>query len=480
MIKNHWFLFGLLFLLAGQTFGQHNSAVSDRYMPTNSVLLNPASIADPRPFVDFRLFGVSAQAENNMYYLPNGKILGDLSANIENSPKYNAAVNADIYLPALVVARGYRSFGFNIRQRNMVYAKNIPSNIAGFIKNGLNYPRQHNQVYDNDNFHIKYMSWAELGLNYAQIIKRDGNVIMTAGGSLKLLNGMGHLAMLADNLKYEVDSLHVNIHSTKSNMGLSLPGASLGLGIGVDLGFEFRKMLTDDNAFHTPHSVRNKCAVKEYKYKFGVSLIDLGFINYKKSTTHWTFENDSIFWNNYETNNIDGITRMNTVLDNSSANAGSSPTTKNKFTALMPLALNAQFDYNLENNFFIYTSMELGMHQRITMGTERVSRLSIIPRYERERITAALPFTISRHQKPGLGVYLRAYFLSIGTNNFVPFLLNQDTYGADVYVSLNWQILHSNPCQTYFKKRKNYCPKPSRSFFKKKKKKPRELNLEWK
>jgi len=480
MIKIRWFIVGVHFLLALQAFAQHNSAVSDRYTPTNSVLLNPASIADPRPFVDFRLVGVSAQVENNLYLLPGGNITNAINADVEDGVKYNAAVNADIYLPAMVIAKGYRSFGFNIRQRNMVYGKNVTSDVAGFIKNGLNYPRQHNQVYNSDNFYVKYMSWAELGLNYAQIIKRDGDVIMTAGGSLKLLNGMGHLAMLVDNQTYEVDSLHVNIHSTQSKMGLSTPGASLGMGVGADLGFEFRKMLTDDNAFHTPHSVRSKCGIKEYKYKFGVSLIDLGFINFKRSTYHWAFENDSIFWNNYETNNIDGITKMNTVLTNSSANAGSTLENKNKFTALMPLALNAQFDYNLENNFFFYSSLELGLHQRLTMGTERVSRLSLIPRYERERITAALPVTISRHQKPGLGFYLRAYFFSIGTNNFVPLLLKNDTYGADVYVSLNWQILHSKPCQTYFKKRKDYCPKPTRNFFKKKKKKPRELNLEWK
>ena len=62
MIKIRWFIVGVHFLLALQAFAQHNSAVSDRYTPTNSVLLNPASIADPRPFVDFRLVGVSAQA----------------------------------------------------------------------------------------------------------------------------------------------------------------------------------------------------------------------------------------------------------------------------------------------------------------------------------------------------------------------------------------------------------------------------------
>lgn len=480
MIKNSWFIVGVLFLLVCQASAQHNSAVSDRYTPTNGVLLNPASIADPRPYIDLRLVGVSAQLENNLYLLPNGNITNALKAEVEEGKNYDAALNADVYLPALVIANGYRSFGFNIRQRNMVYAKNVPSNIAGFIQNGLFYPKQHFQVYNTENFHIKYMSWAELGLNYAQIIKRDGDVIMTMGGSLKLLNGMAHLGMLTDDLKYEVDTLHVNIHSTKSKIALTVPGASLGTGIGADFGFEFRKMLTDDNAFHTPHSTRSKCAIKEYKYKLGVSLIDLGFINYKRNTTHWTLDNDSIFWNNYELNKIDGITQMNNVLAASSANTATSLTTKTKFTALMPLALNAQFDYNFENNFFLYTSLELGLHQRRTMGTERVSRLSFIPRYERERITAALPVTISRHQNPGLGFYLRAYFLSVGTNNFVPLLLKRDTYGADFYVSLNWQILHSEDCQTYFKKRKDYCPKPTRNFFKKKKKKPRELNLEWK
>ncbi len=467
-------------MLKSKLFGQHLSAVSDRYTPTNGVLLNPASIADPRPYIDFRLVGLSAQAENNLYYLPNGSVSSEITALVENGQKYNGAVNADIYAPAMVIAKGSRSFGFNIRQRSFLYAQNLPSDVAGFIKNGLNYPAQHFQEFDGADYHVKFMSWAELGLNYGQILYRKGNTILTGGASLKLLNGMGNVGIISDNLRYSVDSNHVYVGNAQTKIALSLPGASLGFGVGGDVGIEFKKMLSDDNSFYIPHSVSRKCAIHEYKYKIGASITDLGFINFKNNSTLWTFNNDSLFWNNYETNNIDGITKMNRILENSADLAQSTPETSNKFIGTLPLALNAQFDYNFENNFFVFSSLEMGLHQRVTLGSERVTRLSIVPRYERERITAALPFTISRHQKPGLGVYLRAYFISIGTNNFLPLMFKNDMYGADLFVSLNWQILHSNDCKTYFKKRKNYCPKPKMRLFRKKKKKPRELKLEWK
>lgn len=480
MIKKLSYILVIFHCLAFGGIAQHISSVSDRYMPTNNVLINPASIADPRPYIDFRLFGLSVQAENNLYFAPNASLTGDFRATVEDGKKYNAAVNADIYAPAFVMTKGNYSFGFNIRQRNMVYAKNIPSDIAGFIRNGLNYPEQHGPIYTGSNYHLKYMSWAELGLNYAQLIYKKGDVMMSGGGSLKILNGLGHINLLSEDFRYSVDSNHVYVGSANSRISLSLPGPTLGFGLGADLGIEFKKMLSDDNSYHIPHSVSRKCAIKEYKYKIGLSIIDLGFLNHKKNSTLWTFEGDSLFWNNYESNNISGITRMNTVLGNSASNAGSTVSSKEKFVAFMPLSINAQFDYNLDYNFYFYSALELGIHQRLMLGTERVTRLSLVPRYERERITAALPVTFSRHQSPGLGFYLRAYFLSVGTNNFVPLLRKTDMYGADVYVSLNWQILHSNDCETYFKKRKNYCPKPERRLFKKKKKKPRELNLEWK
>ena len=170
---------GVSLLLVFSSKAQHNSAVSDRFTPTNSVLMNPASIADPRPYIDFRLVGLSVQAENNLYFLPGSNLSDAIEAGVEPDKKYHGAVNAEIYAPALVIARGTRSFGFNIRQRNMVYAKSIPYDIAGFIKNGLNYPAQHNQTFEGNNYHLKYMSWAELGLNYAQIIHSNGDVIIS-------------------------------------------------------------------------------------------------------------------------------------------------------------------------------------------------------------------------------------------------------------------------------------------------------------
>lgn len=447
------------------TWAQHIAPATDNYKPTHSVLINPASIADPKPYLDFRFAGVSAQAENNFYYLPNANLGAELVTNLQEGKKYHGAVNADVYGPALAFAVKHRSFGFNIRMRNMAYAKNIPEDIAGFIKNGLFYPAQHGQRYEGGNYHVKFMSWGEIGLNYAQIVRRRGNRIISAGGSLKILSGITHVGFMADKMAYEVDTLNVYTAQTKAKAALTVPGFNKGLGAGVDLGVQYKKMLSDNNDFHIPHSPERGCEVKDYKYKIGVSIIDLGLINFKKDSQFWKFDEDSLYWNDYQNNKASGITPINALLGSMSSATGAQPEQKSKYLGYLPLTLGAQFDYNFENNFFINGNLELGLHQRVVFGTERVSKLTITPRYERKRITAALPVTIFRHQLPGLGVYARIYFLSFGVNNLIPLALKQDMYGADFYFSLNWQLIHSKPCREYFTNRKNYCPKPKLKLF---------------
>ena len=83
---------------------------------------------------------------------------------------------------------------------------------------------------------IKNMAWGELGLSYAQIVQRKGNSILTAGATLKILNGISNISFIGKNLKYSVDSNDLDALNYKGTLALTVPGANKGWGTGVDIG----------------------------------------------------------------------------------------------------------------------------------------------------------------------------------------------------------------------------------------------------
>ncbi|MGB0390835.1 MAG: DUF5723 family protein [Salibacteraceae bacterium] len=455
----------LLLSKVNLTFSQHIGASSDNYITTQKALYNPASIADPLSYSDFRLVGISALVQNNYIYFPKADFRVDPQDNFEEGKKYNLYSEVDVLGPAYTRAWKNRAVGFNIRFRNHVIGRKVPSSIAKFGFEGLKYAPQHNIEYQEKNFMLKEMAWMEVGLSYGQIVQKKGNMIFTAGGTLKLLNGMAAVSILGNDLSYEIDTSDIQINNFKGQLMLSVPGASKGLGAGLDFGVEYKKMIKDDNSFHVPHHKKGNCLIKEYKYKIGLSVLDFGFINFNKTTYNYKFDGDSIYLNDYVSNTPDGFTDISQTLDRAIANSGADVKKKEKAFATTPLTFVLQGDYNFENNFYLNAQLFLGIRQRNFTGAERMSSLTVTPRYEREKFTVGVPLSLYRYGKPGVGLYARMWFVSVGVNNFIPFALKNDMYNADVYASINIPIFQSNPCKQYISKKGNYCPKPKLKLF---------------
>ncbi|UTW61412.1 hypothetical protein KFE98_15535 [bacterium SCSIO 12741] len=391
--------------------------------------------------------------------------------NFEAGRRYNIYSEIDAYAPGFIMAHKNMGFGLNIRVRNHFIARRMPSDLMKFIDEGWNFTDQHDIDYDADNFYAKNFTWGEIGLNYGQIVYKRGDQIIQAGGSLKILSGISSIGILSDNLNYRVDSSNVTFNEFTGKIAITDPGFNIGMGMGLDLGIVYKKMINDNNTFYLPHSKMSKCKINPYKYKIGVSLLDLGFLRFTKSSNHYTFENDSAVFVDHENFNIDWPTDINRLIEES----GSNPTQKTKFTSTLPLALSAQFDYNFENNIYVNATLLMGFRQSNFMGGDRITQFTVTPRYEHRFITVGLPVTVFRYQAPGVGLHARLWWLTLGTNNFLPFLFSYDAYGADAYFSLNVPIFHSGKCKEYERKKSDYCPKPRRKinikgWFKKKRK----------
>lgn len=464
ILKFGLFLIGFL-LLINKTNSQHLGAATDNYVTTQKVIYNPASIADPKPFSDFRIVGISQLLQNNYIYLPRADFTSEPLDNYDPSKKYNLYAESDIYGPAFTRAFEHRAFSINIRVRNHVIGRKVPASVAKFAFEGLTYEPLHDEVFDEKRFMIKNMAWGELGLSYAQIVQRRGNSILTAGGTLKLLNGVSNISFIANELKYSVDSADLDALNYKGKLVLTLPGGNQGWGTGIDIGIEYKRMFKDNNSHHIPHSLKGQCQVKDYKYKIGLSMVDLGFINFKKSTANYKFNNDELYLQNYVASPPSGITDIERKVDEAIAASGADVQKKDKSFSTLPLTFILQGDYNFENNIYLNAQLLIGMQQYNFAGAERMSTFTLTPRYELEKLTVALPISVYRYGKPGVGIYARLWWLSVGMNNVVPILAKKDLYNVDVYASVNIPVFHSRPCRGYENHKGDYCPKPKLKIF---------------
>jgi hypothetical protein len=452
-------IFILIICFPVQVAAQHLAPATDNFNTSHSMLYQPASTADPIPYANIRIAGLSALFQNSYLYFPNASFSERIgSGQAEAGSNQHLYLEADVYGPALTFAREFSSFGFFTRGRAAVLGRNVTPEFVNFSLNGLNYPPQHYKDFQAENTTIKHLGWGEIGVNYAQMIKREGDRIVTLGGNLKLLSAFSHVTIRIEDMKYMVDTANVTIRTTASTFALSVPQANLGMGAGIDLGIQFKKLLSDDNDFHVPHSVKRRCEVKDYKYKLGISVLDLGFLPIKKNTTSFKFGGDSLFFADYEGNKVSGITPLTQLLQKISNESGASPEVKNKIIAFLPLTLSTQFDYNFENHFYANASLMAGIRMPWFYGAERMSSLTLSGRYERRRLCVAIPLTLYRFGPPAIGLYARLGPLQIGSNRPIPFILRRDTYGVDAYASLTIPLYQSRPCKELMARKKKYCP----------------------
>ena len=87
-------------LLSNFLGAQHIGPSTDNYVTTQRVLYNPAAIADPRPFADFRIVGVSQLVTNNYIYFPKANFRADPLDNLSDGKRYNAYSETDVLGPA--------------------------------------------------------------------------------------------------------------------------------------------------------------------------------------------------------------------------------------------------------------------------------------------------------------------------------------------------------------------------------------------
>ncbi|MBK7959674.1 MAG: hypothetical protein IPK03_17270 [Bacteroidetes bacterium] len=169
----------------------------------------------------------------------------------------------------------------------------------------------HKQVYPIGAMNVVSGAYSEIGLNFSHAFKTEREHKISLGINAKLL--LGHEAVYIDNKTPTTfyknrDSLWVQGgdielgFATGYDLNKNYKAGIQGLGFAFDLGMSYLFPSNDNQ--------------KPYSVKLGVSLLDIGFINFNKKQlrlTHFNLQMSEIFLNNAYKGNTAQVSMARTI-----------------------------------------------------------------------------------------------------------------------------------------------------------------------
>jgi outer membrane protein OmpA-like peptidoglycan-associated protein len=443
-------LFSLVFIAItfSATAQSYLGYTHDNYAGVQSVLFNPASIADSRFKTDINIFSISGSVQNDLYGVKLFDVYKDgydFDKESKMTPKSNnnGLANFDIMGP---------SFMFNIapkhtlavftRARSVSNIRNINGNLVDQVKEGLDKASDFN--FNAGNANGASNSWGEVGLSYAAVLYQKNQHFLKGGITAKYLQGgvngyiQGkdvHVAFAENNVNPQNGTLVSNGQITiggsqdwETNEDYDFDAGSRGFGLDLGLVYEWRPDYDQYDLRNATKVDNNFRDLNKYKVRFGLSVTDIGSINYKNSKID-TYNVNGIVTQQM----IDDADNLYDFLNDHYTKISSSKGVKTN----LPTALHADADWNMYKKFYLNLNGDISMVNANKMnGTSIANRVSLTPRYESRWFSFYVPMTYMEYSglQVGSGIRVGAFFL--GSGSILTNLVSKESKGADFHVGL--------------------------------------------
>ncbi len=422
----------------------------ENYAGVNSLLLNPANNVTSAFKWDINLAEVGVFFDKNYAYIQQTNLI-EIANNSENfqlifdteniDPSDSTLLVVDFFSdnrsrftsslvevmgPSFMIKLGSgHTFGIYTRARAAVEARGIPNSLSYYTFENV----IEGESFSLPKFKVAGMTWTELGFNYAKEFYTD-NGIMGLGGSVKILNG--YEAFYVNN--------NTNFEATR------FPNDSIGTNR-LDLAYGFTRSSVDAETFEPQ---RNGGGVgfdlgavwtieeseDDYKLKLGVSILDLGRINFKRNAESHVLQADGP--EGFNTNDFDVVTSVDEgteLLSELLLGEGSLSQNPDNFGIWLPTALSIQADYKIAPMVYANASLV----QSIPMPGPALARnniLAISPRIEHRWFALSLPLVWYNWQDFRVGTAVRLAFLTLGSDNLGSLVGRSNFTGSDFYLAL--------------------------------------------
>jgi len=377
------------------------------------------------------------------------------------------------------------AIGFGIKSVAGMSITGVDKNLGNLFRFGLDSSGQGfsgtngiqvGKNYELSRFSINTDKWQEWFFSVAGVTRDKGRHFTKWGATGKILLGMGagHLGVNGGSYRFnnlnqvefnDLQSTWFHTNDQSATRTLTSPfGMKFdflqGAGLGADLGFMYENRPKQSRKrFSNPWF---NCLDEDdnaYKWRFGASLTDLGFIVYGGQSRMINNKDVSATWNvnrnlvnTYRGFGQDPLNSVSTgFYDSLNADAA------NNFVTTTPTALNVQFDRRYRGDLYLGINWTHSLKGDYAWGVRRASFLSVVPRWETEHAEVGVPLTLTRDYTDfNLGVYGRLGPFTLGTDNIggiVKYASKGSYTGANVYFGFRMKL---EACGWLYYKSKDY------------------------
>ncbi len=481
-VSKNLLLFTLLLLpflsLHKRLSGQEMLGVTlGNYSGTPGLLVNPAMITNNKSFLDIHLVSADVFFMNNFAYIPASDLnISDLFKSNYTFPVYredsknfiyytdekikNATINVRILGPSAMIQIGKQGFGLQTGVRFFTSGSRLPWEVPVFGYEGLIYDTLYNIRFKDYNFDFNSTAWMEVGLSYNYDIYEFLDKKLTLGVTVKKLWGYSGASVKTNNVDYIVlNDSTISIRNLDAEVGFSLPmsydetgfnqvGRTFkGSGIGLDLGLVYTKKKQVSSRVWRGGKLCSQ-VYDDYIYRLGISVLDIGRINYKDNAQTHTVHDASVFWDEVDTLGYTTVNQLMTELSTVLYGDPDASYSGNTFKIGLPTALSIQADYHVTE--LLYVSGFWIHPIRFNMNAlRRPAQLAVVPRFETRFIELSVPLSLYEYRYPRVGLAARFYFFTIGTERLGTYLGMADLNGLDIYFSIKFS-LGKGSCRSLF------------------------------
>ncbi len=418
----------------------------DNYAGVQSVLFNPATIADSRFKTDINLFSVSSSVGNDLYGVPLSDVFKgdydfDKQSRFTPATNNNAIVNFDFMGP---------SFMFNIapkhtlavftRARSIANVTQVNGSLVDQVKDGLD--KSSNFNFNGGSPNTVSNSWGELGISYATVLFQKRQHFLKGGFTVKYLQGVTNGYLQGNNLDVTLVANPINpkFNRLYSKGELTIGGSqdfnadtnvnfdinSRGVGFDMGLVYEWRPDYSSYDLNNAKAVDNNFRDLNKYKLRFGLSVIDIGSINYKNAIRD-TYNLTGSFVQ-------DDIDNADDIYEFLNKHYAKTTTAKGLMTNL-PTALHADLDWSIHNKFYLNLNGDISLvgHNKLN-GNSIADRVSLTPRYESRWFSFYVPITWMEYSGTQVGSGIRVGTFFLGSSSVLTNLIAKESKAVDFYI----------------------------------------------
>ncbi|HVW62605.1 MAG TPA: DUF5723 family protein, partial [Puia sp.] len=456
-------------LLIGLTLGSLAHAQSfigygyDNYSGVNSIILNPGMLAGSKYKVNVNIISVSGFAGNNAYELDRKNLFKLKFKDLSEGNGYYKATNKDykyMYLNTDILGP---SAMFNIDKKDAVGIITRVRSVGNifnlsdplFRLMGTADPSYFNTDIINRSLQVKSMSFAEVGLSFGRILMQNSHMILKAGITGKYISGIAYGSLSTGQMTVNLDpanmiaKMQAEVNARySSNMDDLGNGASIkdaltkhnGNGWGADIGlvYEWRP---------DPFT---------YKLRLGLSLTDIGAVNFTNSPNGKEYTLTADGHNAQELQMQDGETFNEYFTRLQTAGLVTSKGGVEKINAKLPTALHLNADYNIYKRIYVNADVLFNTVANTNQVTPNyITTFTVTPRLEKKWFSIYSPVSYNVQGQLAWGAGARLGPLFVGSGSVLSSLFKNRIQHADVHIGITVPIFQHSKNKEEEKKKKD-------------------------